>query len=112
MYGTAKPNVQLVNGHAVDESRFERARVLATVPEEEYAEWRGDALQSQVARKLEDKRQKAREKGRDEGKVKLSKKEQADLESSLPETVFDALHATTGDLRKAGWNRPPGSRVG
>ncbi len=35
---------------------------------------------------------------------------QAELDSATPETLFDALHAVTGDLRKAGWNRPPGSR--
>jgi len=105
-----EPNATPVNGHAVDEGAFERARVLMTVPEEEYSEWRDGAMQAQVGRKLEEKRQKAREKGKDEAKVKLSKKEQTDLESSLPETIFDALHATTGDLRKAGWNRPPGSR--
>jgi CRISPR-associated protein Csb2 len=104
------PNTVPVNGRAVDESKFERARVLATVPEEEYCEWRGDALQAQLDRKLEGERQKAREKGKDDAKVKLSKKALADLELSLPETIFDALHATTGDLRKAGWNRPPGSR--
>lgn len=28
----------------------------------------------------------------------------------LPETIFDALTADTGDLRKAGWSQPPGSR--
>jgi len=105
-----EPNAMPVNGDAIDESLFERARVLATVAEDEYADWRDGALQAQRDRKLEEKRQKARDKGKDQTKVKLSKKEQADLESSLPETIFDALHATTGDLRKAGWNRPPGSR--
>lgn len=28
----------------------------------------------------------------------------------LPATLFDALMADTGDLRKAGWSQPPGSR--
>lgn len=27
-----------------------------------------------------------------------------------PSTLFEALHADTGDLRKAGWSQPPGSR--
>ena len=105
-----KPNTELVNGHRVDQCRFERVRVLATIPERDYLAWRSEALQDQIERKLDEKRQKARQKGKDPGRVNLSKKEMADLESRLPKTLFDALHVDTGHLRKAGWNRPPGSR--
>ena len=102
-----EPNATPVNGHEVDVRIHERTRVLATVPDDEYAEWQGHALRRSLDRKLEGL---ARDKGKDEAKVKLSKKEQVNVESSLPETIFDALHANTNDLRKAGWNRPPGSQ--
>ncbi|NQT12681.1 MAG: type I-U CRISPR-associated protein Cas5/Cas6, partial [Planctomycetes bacterium] len=105
-----EPNTEPVNGHDVDMRVHERTRVLATVADDEYADWQGRALRTHLDRKLEEKRREARDKGKDEAKVKLSKKEQAEVESSLPETILDALHASTGDLRKAGWNRPPGSR--
>ena len=105
-----KINAMPVNGHAVDDSLHERTRLLTTVAEDEYADWRGNALQARIDRKLDEERRKAREKGKDADKVKLSKKNRTDLASSLPETIFDALHADTSELRKAGWNRPPGSR--
>ena len=60
--------------------------------------------------KIEQKKQEALKKGKDLEKVKLSKKDLQTIEAGLPATLFDALHAETGDLRKAGWNRPPGSK--
>ena len=42
-------------------------------------------------------------------KLKLSKKDEQAIDDSLPATLFDALHADTAELRKAGWNQPPGT---
>ena len=105
-----KPNAVAVNGDASANSDSERVRLLATVSEDDYSVWRTEALQSQRDRKLDEKRKQARDKGKDEHRVTLSSKEQTAIEASLPESIFEALHADTGDLRKAGWNRPPGSR--
>jgi len=104
------PNAILADGHAADPNRHERVRVLTPEAEGHFAQWREDMLQDEINRKLDEKRQKARDKGKDETKETVKPKELATIEASLPETIFDALHATTGDLRKAGWNRPPGSR--
>jgi CRISPR-associated protein Csb2 len=60
-------------------------------------------------RKLAEKRNKAADKGKATDKVKLTKKDLENLDDSLPGDVFAALHAESGELRKAGWNRPPGS---
>ena len=42
--------------------------------------------------------------------VKLTKAESQKIEANLPETVFDALHADTSQLRSAGWSAPPAGR--
>lgn len=105
-----EPNTTPVNGCAATDGPTERVRLLAAVSDDDYTAWRAETLQGEVDRKLIQKRRKADDQGKDPDKVKLSKKEQAHIESALPETLFDALHAETGDLRKAGWSRPPGSR--
>jgi len=105
-----EPNATPANGHTAANGLAERVRSLATVSDDEYLRWRTEMLQTQLDRKLLQKRRKAHDQGKDPDKLKLSKKEQARIESGLPETLFDALHAETGDLRKAGWSRPPGSR--
>jgi CRISPR-associated protein Csb2 len=104
------PNATPANGHTVGNGPTERVRLLAPVADEEYAAWRAEMLNTQLGRKLRQKQHRALEKGKDVGKVKLSGKERTNIESALPATVFDALHAETGALRKAGWNRPPASR--
>ena len=98
------------NGQAVGNDTTERVRVLATSEGDGYAARRAEALQVQLDRKLTEKQRKAHDRGKDTDTVKLSKKERIDIESDIPPTIFDALHAETGDLRKAGWSRPPGSR--
>jgi len=105
-----KPNAIPANGRAAAEDTTERVRLLATLGQDEYACWRAEARETQLDRKLREKRQRALEKRKDAEKVKLSRKERDAVEARLPETVFDALHVDTGDLREAGWNRPPGSR--
>ncbi len=103
------PNAMPVNGHPAD-TTTESVRLLTTVAEDDYSAWRTETRQTQLDRKLGEKRRAALDKGKDPDKVKLSPKDISPIESGLPETLFDALHASTGELRKAGWNRPPGSR--
>lgn len=43
-------------------------------------------------------------------KSKTPRKATKSSDKDVPQTLFDALHADTGELRKAGWNQPPGSR--
>jgi len=105
-----EPNTAPANGHATEDGRVERVRLLGSVSQEDYVAWRAETLQAHLDRRLREEQRKARDKGKEPSKVKLSKKQRANVEMDLPETLFDALHASTGDLRKAGWNRPPGSR--
>lgn len=85
-------------------------RLLAADTAEAYVEWRTQTLADREAAAIEDKRRKAKEKGKPVDKVKLTPKDQRAIADAIPESLFDALHAETNDLRKAGWNRPPGSR--
>ena len=48
------------------------------------------------------------EKGKPIEKVKLGKRDLKNIEENLPADLFQALHADTGNLKKAGWSQPPG----
>lgn len=88
----------------------ELVRLLIPDDWDQYDPWRTRMLDQIEQQKLSEKRAKAAEKGKPTEKIKLSAKEKAAIEQSLPESAFDALHGETDQLRKAGWNRPPFSR--
>lgn len=102
---TARP----LDGEVVAEGQ-ELVRVLAPMSPENYADWRPRTLDELQQRKLAEKRQKAIDKGKPPEKVKLTSTDQKRIAAAVPESLFDALHGETGDIRSAGWNRPPGSR--
>ncbi|MEZ6126732.1 MAG: type I-U CRISPR-associated protein Csb2 [Planctomycetaceae bacterium] len=85
-------------------------RVLATDTSAAFATWRAEFIAQHEAAALADKQQKAQQKGKPVANTKLTAKDKQKIEERVPATIFDALHAETTDLRKAGWNRPPGSR--
>jgi CRISPR-associated protein Csb2 len=79
------------------------------MPPEDYLEWRKTTLASHKERRLAELLAIAREKGKSVEKIKLGKKDLESIEKNLPEDLFHALHADTGDLKNAGWSQPPGS---
>ncbi len=89
------------------ESDFELVRLLAPMPPDDLARWRAANIEERVARLLDRKRQRARDRGGQAGKVRLSPKEAAELEAALPASVYEALTAETDVMRRQGWNRPP-----
>ena len=107
-------NATPLNGHGVQKHQ-ELVRLLAPTSQSEHEQWRVKMLKDIQQRELKAKQDtelKKKENGKKFipfDKVKLTPKDIKKLESTLPETVFDALHAETSDLRKAGWNRPPAS---
>lgn len=104
-----EPNAYPLNELGVQD-RQELVRLLCPAAQGEYADWRERTLGDLLTRKLEEKKTKARQKGKADDKIKLSAKETQALEGTLPPTIFEALHAETDDIRGAGWNRPPGSQ--
>lgn len=88
----------------------EIVRVLAPMPGSEYASWRAAEISRREAASLEDKQARARTRGKAPEKQKLTAKDRQKVSAQVPETLFEALQADTGDLRKAGWSAPPGSR--
>jgi len=88
---------------------FESVRILACMPPEDYLEWRKTTLSSHKERRLAELKAIARKKEKSVEKVKLSKKDIESIEKNLPENLYHALHADTGDLKNAGWSQPPGS---
>lgn len=88
----------------------EIVRVLAPALPNEYAAWRTAELERRQRRRLAEKRARAIARGKEPTREKLTAKDRENISASLPETVVDALQLETGDLRKAGWNAPPGSR--
>jgi CRISPR-associated protein Csb2 len=70
----------------------ELVRTLTAMNPQDYANWRKDF--SAKSNKAAD------------GK----KKEKKATSSEVPDDIFKALHADTGELQAAGWNLPPGAR--
>lgn len=85
-------------------------RLLALDDSDAYLSWRDQTLAKLKQQKLDEKRRKAADKGKPVEKEKLTPKDIATIEALLPLDTFDALHAETDKLRKAGWNRPPASK--
>ncbi len=88
---------------------LETVSTLACMSGEEYQAWRKVALEEHQGRRLSELKARARERGKPGEKVKLGKKDLEAIEQNLPADIFQALHADTGDLKKAGWSQPPGS---
>lgn len=103
------PNATPLNDHGVAPGQH-LERLLAPDDVETFANWRSDALSRRENDLLGDKRRKAEAKGKSSNSVKLSPADRKKAAATIPEFLFQALHAETNDLRKAGWNRPPGSR--
>jgi CRISPR-associated protein Csb2 len=87
----------------------EVVRVLAPMPPAELDAWRRTALDERLARRLADKQAKTAA-GGTSGPQRLTAKERAGVEAELPNDLWEALQCDTGELRKAGWSQPPGSR--
>ncbi|MCX7392500.1 MAG: type I-U CRISPR-associated protein Csb2 [Planctomycetales bacterium] len=96
-------------GEAVADGR-ELIRTLVPVLADEHVEWFTHTREQHRQRKLSEQIAAATAKGKSVDKLKLSKKDEQAIDDSLPATLFDALHADTAVLRKAGWNQPPGTR--
>jgi CRISPR-associated protein Csb2 len=88
----------------------EIVRVLAPMPPGEYAAWRTAEIARREARSLTEKQNRARGRGKAPEREKLTAKDRQRIAAALPGSLFEALQADTGELRKAGWNEPPGSR--
>lgn len=87
----------------------ERIGLLAPMPAEDYARWRQQTMESELARRLHKKRELAANQGKTPPKA-LSAKEHQALAAELPASLTDALCVDTAALQKAGWSQPPGSR--
>ncbi len=88
-----------------------RVEVLGVLPPAEYDVWRAAEAERALETELHKRQRTASDKGKDPGKVKLAPKQQQKCLAHLPETLLDALHAETTDLRKQGWSSPPGGRM-
>lgn len=73
-------------------SKKELVRLLVPMQPESYVEWRRNFMA----------------KAEEALRPKPTTKQKAKL-PSIPEELFAALHADTGDLQAAGWNLPPGA---
>lgn len=97
-----------IDGTGVSENQ-ELVRVLGTADQSLFLQWREDTYNAIIVQKLKEEKSKAIEKGKSADKVKLSEKVLQSINESLPSGIFEALQCDSGELRKAGWNRPPAS---
>ena len=100
--------IPLQEGSAMPEE-FESVQTLVAMPPQEYLSWRKTKLEKGKSRKLAELHDAAKTNGKSDDTAKLKKKDLEEIEQSLPIDLFRALHADTGDLKKAGWSQPPGS---
>lgn len=94
------------NGVAEDQ---ELVRLLGLTDSNSFVRWREAATQALALQRLKEEQGKAIAKGKPADKIKLTPKMISAIESSIPQATFEALQCDTSELRKAGWNRPPGS---
>lgn len=85
-------------------------QLLAVEDENRFKSWRDVAIEKQEKALLSNKQRKADERGKPVDKIRLTNKDRLKIEKSIPQTIVQGLEAETTSLRKAGWNRPPGSR--
>jgi CRISPR-associated protein Csb2 len=102
--------IQAVDSEHAAPGSTELVRTLCVSTPEDHAAWFSAASNSARARKLQQLVEAALKKGKPADKVKLSARDEAAATAELPESIFAALHADTTELRKGGWNQPPGSR--
>ena len=88
---------------------FESIRTLAAMPPQEYLSWREIKCEERKSQKLAELHDAVKINGKSDDTAKLKKKDLEKIEQGLPADLFRALHADTGDLKKAGWSQPPGS---
>lgn len=88
----------------------ELVRTLLAVPADQHAACYTETREQNRNRKLAELKAAAKAKGKPDDTVKLSAKDERAVDEGLPPTLFDALHADTAELRRAGWNQPPGAR--
>ncbi len=91
-----EPNAIPLNEDAKLPEKTELVRLLAPMNPADYNQWRADFL--------------AANQPVGDSKKKASKKSKAVETPEVPEDLFAALHADTGELQAAGWNLPPGAR--
>ncbi|MGD9496865.1 MAG: type I-U CRISPR-associated protein Csb2 [Armatimonadota bacterium] len=104
---SGEANCAPVNGRAELPADVERVHLFAAQPPAEYAAWREPALERALETALAEKRADS---NKPPAEVSLTKREREKCLAAFPEDLFGALHAVTTDLRRQGWNRPPGSR--
>jgi CRISPR-associated protein Csb2 len=91
-----EPNALPLAESAKLPDRTELVRLLAPMKPSDYDKWRTSFL--------------AANRPPDDGKSKSGKKAKAAEVLEVPEHLFAALHADTGELQAAGWNLPPGAQ--
>lgn len=107
--------IEELNAHPLElgtepQGDFELVKTLVPVLPDIHSNWYGETREKQRQQRLNELISAAKSKGKPADKVKLSGKDEQLIDQGLPATLFDALHADTSELRKAGWNQPPGSR--
>ncbi|HEU5080089.1 MAG TPA: type I-U CRISPR-associated protein Csb2 [Opitutaceae bacterium] len=81
--------------------KTELVRLLAPMTSKKYAEWHSAFCSASAS---------AADAPAEEGKKRKDVKSKAKARPNVPEDLFAALHADTGDLQAAGWNLPPGAQ--
>ncbi|MCO5167499.1 MAG: type I-U CRISPR-associated protein Csb2 [Planctomycetes bacterium] len=86
-----------------------RMPLLAPLSRPELEAWRAGALAERERAVLAEEQAKAEARGK-KVPTKLTPARQKKLQGELPPSLVEVLRADTGELQRAGWSQPPGTR--
>lgn len=84
-------------------------RQLRPLTGEELQSWRDTSESMMLRRRLEQKREEYRNKGKDPDDAKLTAADKRNIKATIPENTYQVLIAETDALQKDGWSQPPGT---
>ncbi len=88
----------------------EGVRTMACLSPQEYTEWRDKFVTEHKGLGLSELTGTSKKIGKTGRRNRLEKLNSDGVPKNLPESLFMALHADTGELKKVGWSQPPGSK--
>ncbi len=106
------PNCYPLKGSSNDDipEGYGKVRVLLPMNAENYTEWRKKVIENYKQKSKDEPEAKSVKKRKSANNNKLSKEDEESIEKKIPYNIFEALHIDTGEMKKDGWSKPPGSK--
>ena len=84
--------------------------MLSPITKDRYLNIREGIIKNEKKMRLEKRREKEMKEGKDISEIRLSKKEEIDVDNLLPKTLFGALCLETSYIHRKGFSQPPATQ--